>query len=369
MSGNPVKQQDGLFVLRRGEVSSVGAEGDAVDQSMEAPDVSQHLAGGGVPEEDGVPARGDPASVVIPVKTEDDAFLAGQGPQQLARCRIPEDELLVEARRGEGLAVGRIGDGLEETGVPLQGHQGLPGQHVPDHDGAVVASRGKPLPVGAEGHGVDYVAVPLENPFDTPLFQIPDDDAAVVACRGQPFPVGTEGQGNHPAVVPGERSFKFSRRRVPQVDELVFPAGGNGLAVGAEGDPHDRFLVGAQGVDGNARVCIPDDDVLVGAPRGDGPAVGAEGHAPDDRRVPLESPVGPAAEGRAEEVTREESLDVPHDPRLLPGLDILLLVGGETGAAGGKRKQAEKADNPCRTEMTMQHGRPLTQQEVRKSGS
>jgi hypothetical protein len=31
ISGNPVKQQDGLVVLRRGEVLPVGAEGDAVD--------------------------------------------------------------------------------------------------------------------------------------------------------------------------------------------------------------------------------------------------------------------------------------------------------------------------------------------------
>ena len=336
----------------------VRAEGDAVDKPVEAAHRPQGLAGDGIPDEEGIPARRDPAAVMIPVETEDHGVLPGQGSQQLARCRIPEDELLVEARRGNGSAVGGIGDGLDEACVPLEAHQGFPFVHIPDHDGAVVASRGQPLSVGAEGHGIDDIAVPLEDLFDTPLLHIPDDDAAVVACRGQPFPVGAEGKGNDPAVMPGEGSRKLPRRRVPQVDELVLPAGGKGLSVGAEGDPHDGFLVGAQGVDGNSRVRVPDDDVHVGASRGEGLPVGAVGHGPDDRRVPRKNPVGAAAEGRCEEVTREECLDVPHDPRLLLGLDILLLVGGETGRTGCEAYQAEKAQNPYRPNARTLHDRP-----------
>jgi hypothetical protein len=132
------------------------------------------------------------------------------------------------------------------------------------------------------------------------------------------------------------------------VDDLVLPAGGKGFAVGAEGDPHDGFLVGAKGMPGNARFRIPEDNVLVGASRGEGLPIGTEIHGPDDRRVPMKNPVGAAAEGRAEEGTREDCLYEPHDPLLLLGLDILFLVGGKTGGTGGKAQQGGKAQHSYR---------------------
>jgi len=41
------------------------------------------------------------------------------------------------------------------------------------------------------------------------------------------------------------------------------------------------------------------------------------------------------------------------------GPDVLLLVGGEAGAAGDNRKQDEKTDDPCGPDRTIRHDRPL----------
>jgi hypothetical protein len=111
---------------------------------------------------------------------------------------------------------------------------------------------------------------------------------------------------------------------------------------------------------------IPDDDIFVGASGSQGLPVGTEGHAPDDGGVPLKDAIGTAAEGRAEEVAREESLNESCKPRLSLGLDVLLFVLGESRRAGQKEKEENKAHYPERPDAAICHDRPLAQQEVRK---
>src|SRR5262249_48185596 len=74
-----------------------------------------------------------------------------QSEDHLAAGDVPDAGRLVEARRGEALAVGAEGDPVEGTRVPFERGDWL-SRRVPDTHGPVVPTRRDELAIGAVAH-------------------------------------------------------------------------------------------------------------------------------------------------------------------------------------------------------------------------
>ena len=82
-------------------------------------------------------------------------------------------------------------DALVEEGLGLV--------DVPDEEVAAVADRGQPLAVGAEGDGVDVVGMPVELVQLLAVGDVPDPDRLVDRPGRELAPVGVEGERSRPS--------------------------------------------------------------------------------------------------------------------------------------------------------------------------
>src|SRR5262249_40129906 len=93
--------------------------------------------------------------------------------------------------------------------------------HLPDLDQAIRAGRGQPLAIGAEGHGMDRCLVTLEDIEALPAGHLPQPDLPVRAARGQELAVRAEGDAVDQAAVPGNGGRVVAAVAVPQAQRVV----------------------------------------------------------------------------------------------------------------------------------------------------
>ncbi len=125
---------------------------------------------------------------------------------------------------------------------------GSPG-HVPEPDRARPVARGQRLAVGAEGEGVDDVLMRVEGVEIAARGDFPELDRVVEPAGGQHRAVGAERQSRDGAGVAGEGGDLGLRGHVPERDRGVLAARGERLAVGAERQGRDGPEVPLEVVD------------------------------------------------------------------------------------------------------------------------
>src|SRR5262249_45656127 len=123
--------------------------------------------------------------------------------RRVARCQVPQEDGSPGGAGGQGLAVGRKGDGEEELAGRLQLVQlHLPGGGVPDVDHVVQPRGGDHLAVGGEGDGVAaaVLAVGLEELFARR--RVPQAGGVVHVSRDELLAVLGEADGGDGRAVP-----------------------------------------------------------------------------------------------------------------------------------------------------------------------
>src|SRR5581483_609909 len=252
------------------------------------------------------------------------ALVAGELLDALARGRVPEARRLVDARRGEELAVARERERVDRGAVALEPRALFSGLDVEEEDRALrararerlrVGRKGdvnrlnthepahfpiarrlpeldavdprnrKPGAVGQESDPLDLVRA-LEARLLLPVRGADDDDRAVPAARGDALAVRGERDRRDLAVVALELERLVARRRLPRAD-AVGAARGEALAVGREGDRRDVAAVTLELVELVAGR-VPEAHGRVPARRRERLAVGRPGDGEDLARVAVE---------------------------------------------------------------------------------
>src|SRR5262245_11054595 len=157
----------------------------------------------------------------------------------------------------------------------------LRGGSIPNADGLVQARRGEPVAVGAEGHAEGIVDVAAQREDFLPGRRVPELDRLIQARGRQSATIGAEGHTPERADVAAQAKDLLPGLRVPDLD---FPVGmhrqlaancGDSASVGTEGH---RLQV-AVGVMADelfpAGLCVPHFHQIVAA-RDEPPTVRAE---------------------------------------------------------------------------------------------
>src|SRR5437763_16025795 len=107
-----------------------------------------------------------------------------QGAAQLARCRIPEADAAILARRDDHLAVAGEDQGVNRTAMTSQHRLFLAGLCVPQAYLALLSRRGERLSGWRKGHGKDRPAMSAQGAQRT-AGSIPEADVMIRAARRQ----------------------------------------------------------------------------------------------------------------------------------------------------------------------------------------
>src|SRR5262249_50943808 len=162
---------------------------------------------------------------------------AGEGFRLGRALEVPQDHLVVAARRHEVLAGLVEDDGADGAGVAAQRLVHFLVGDVVQVDGVVAAARGDRLAVGTPRHRRDDLRVVLEDMHLVAALDVPDAHGAI----GQ-----TGASGNHLGAVVVERHagdragvalaglHGLAGRHTPDDDQLVAAAGDDVLVVVGE---------------------------------------------------------------------------------------------------------------------------------------
>ncbi len=143
---------------------------------------------------------------------------------RFARGRVPQEDGVVPAARGDPAAVRAEGHRVDIAGVAAQHRQRRPRVHDPAPDRVVrrdVQHRGptdggEPAAVRGERDRGDVPRVAVQDRHIPPARRLPDPDGAVAARRGDPPPVrAIHGRGDIPRVAVVRRLDLPARRAVP----------------------------------------------------------------------------------------------------------------------------------------------------------
>src|SRR5262249_31777056 len=104
---------------------------------------------------------------------------------------VPELDRVVAAPRDQGPVVDKR-QAADEAGVSAKVADELPGPGAPDFHGAVLARRGDPVAVGTTGDGVDVAVVPTQDQEFFAALHVTDLDRVLFVAHHQPLPVRTE---------------------------------------------------------------------------------------------------------------------------------------------------------------------------------
>ena len=173
----------------------------------------------------------------------------GRVPSCLAAPEVPHPDRPVRAGGSEAAPVGgvegHVGDRarVAAEGQVFRARLPLHGGGVPDPDGLIDARRGELVAVGAEGHAEDVVDVAAQREDLLPGRRVPELDGLIQARGREAAAVGAEGHAPEPAHVAAQAEDLLPGLGVPDLDFLVgmhrekAADRGEAAAVGAEGHP------------------------------------------------------------------------------------------------------------------------------------
>ena len=266
-------------------------------RSLHVPELDRPIVAGG----------GQPAAVGEVGHGGDQAGMPVEGRHFPADRPVPELDLgggravIGAADRGDVAAVGCEREILHARGVAGQGGDLVAGRDVPDADGPVLASRGDRAAVGREGHGL--VAAGDVRASSGRSYHRRRPRAG--ACRPRRLVARIDPSGEKSASLIGAASPRAPGGSqvvgIPEVERAVGTVGGQGGAVGGErqadvaqqparADDPVQLLAGAR---------VPDPDVAV-VRRGDAAAVGRERQGADPAGAVAERHLGVGRRGRPE---------------------------------------------------------------------